>query len=339
MKIFQIEYLRAIASILVVAFHAQSTLALPKYFGDQAFEFLSGGFSGVQIFFVISGFVIFYAHRNDNSGLDSVNIFARKRFVRIYIPLWIVLCLLLPIFITNIFNSNVDTYDYIASFLILPNPDSGLLAVEWTLQHEVLFYLLFVFYIINRKIGLFVLLLWAIGGCALTIFVSGSWLFDFFFNSNHLLFIFGMAIAWWHVNRRYAFPHTVLACGVAVFSITWMLAVQDSANDDIIILGFGSGTAMSIYGLIGANILSRNYSFFRLLGSSSYSLYLIHFPLISFLCKIYMATGAKNTGIPQILYLILTIILCIASSIVFYIYLEKPVMKLISRRLLPVRTY
>ena len=89
MKLDAIQALRAIACTLVVVSHASATTN--GYFGEYSLvlrSFLQLGVFGVDLFFIISGFVIIFAHENDidisgkitryisrllkKSGLDAV---------------------------------------------------------------------------------------------------------------------------------------------------------------------------------------------------------------------------------------------------------------------------
>lgn len=62
---------RALSAIAVVLFHAELTLALDKYLGRSLYPIFRGGDSGVEYFFVLSGFVIVQAHAGD-FGRDRV---------------------------------------------------------------------------------------------------------------------------------------------------------------------------------------------------------------------------------------------------------------------------
>jgi exopolysaccharide production protein ExoZ len=81
MKLNSIQYLRAIASILVVYCHA---IDIQVYFGisrQQNFYYLQNfGAIGVDLFFVISGFIITYVSRNVLADIPSTKIFLQKRF-------------------------------------------------------------------------------------------------------------------------------------------------------------------------------------------------------------------------------------------------------------------
>ncbi len=78
-----IQALRGIASLLVVLFHCtgSSTEYLQQKFLGNSFLF---GGAGVDIFFVLSGFIITYTNINIIPKTGSLTLFLRRRFVRIY---------------------------------------------------------------------------------------------------------------------------------------------------------------------------------------------------------------------------------------------------------------
>jgi exopolysaccharide production protein ExoZ len=82
---------RALAALLVVLFHLGNTIALGKYFGIEAFAIpFKFGSAGVEFFFVLSGFIIFAAHRNDISKPRRLTNYISKRVIRIYPTYWII---------------------------------------------------------------------------------------------------------------------------------------------------------------------------------------------------------------------------------------------------------
>ena len=70
-----LQVMRGLSAIIVVAFHSSVTLALPKYLGVQVASWALGGKSGVHFFFVLSGFIIFTAHRKDLGNIERVKNF------------------------------------------------------------------------------------------------------------------------------------------------------------------------------------------------------------------------------------------------------------------------
>ena len=99
-KLLGIQFCRGIAAVLVVLYHAGRMLALPQYAGHVAlggvFNF---GNAGVDFFFVLSGFIIFFVHEKDIGQTQRLPAYIWSRVTRIYPIYWlvtaIVLCLIL----------------------------------------------------------------------------------------------------------------------------------------------------------------------------------------------------------------------------------------------------
>jgi exopolysaccharide production protein ExoZ len=155
MKLNSIQFLRAVAVTLVVYAHS---IDLTMQFGksrQQDFYYLNNiGCIGVDLFFVISGFIITYVARN-YSGTDQGLKFLQKRFYRINPIYYIASGLFIAVLIArlgginslyavklklNLVPSIIDTLWIIpTSGSSLPTP---LLLIGWTLSFEWLFYIL-----------------------------------------------------------------------------------------------------------------------------------------------------------------------------------------------------
>ena len=93
-----IEIGRGIASLLVVCFHATAIIGLPKYFGRLPLDGLfSFGYAGVDFFFVLSGFIIFFSTSKNHANPASVITYVKHRLIRIYPIYWVVCLLILPL--------------------------------------------------------------------------------------------------------------------------------------------------------------------------------------------------------------------------------------------------
>ena len=169
---------RGIAAVLVVLYHCSTAIfGLAKYAPGDPFHraFASGRF-GVELFFVISGFIIFSTHRHDVSRPRRLGSFLRKRFLRIYPVYWVVLAALLPAYaaMPRLGDGSALRPLTILSSLTLVHvgTPSMVLGVSWTLCFEILFYALFATLILDRRLGIAVLAVW--WGLAVLRAVSGS---------------------------------------------------------------------------------------------------------------------------------------------------------------------
>lgn len=66
-----------------------------------------------------------------------------------------------------------------------------------------------------------------------------------------------------------------------------------------------------------------------MLGDASYALYLIHYPLISIVCKAAIALGLSGLLGATITYVV-ALVLCIGSAVVFHLWVEKPLLRYLS---------
>ena len=84
-----IEIGRGIAALLVVFFHATAIAGLPKYFGQAPLAGLfSFGYAGVDFFFVLSGFIIFYSTAKNHGNPRAIFSYVKHRLIRIYPIYW-----------------------------------------------------------------------------------------------------------------------------------------------------------------------------------------------------------------------------------------------------------
>ena len=145
--IWSVQYLRFLASILVVLYHG--TQSLSKDLDSQAFETWNIGARGVDIFFVISGFIIVLVTERSH---DTPGRFILKRLWRVA-PIYylatsaiIAIALVAPALLAT---TKLELGHVVASFLFLPvdHPVAfstfPVLPVGWTLNCEVQFYVLF----------------------------------------------------------------------------------------------------------------------------------------------------------------------------------------------------
>ncbi|ARB84109.1 MULTISPECIES: acyltransferase family protein [Yersinia] len=144
-----VHQLRGIASLFVVFVHLKFLLNdtyAQKNLGDMLF---SSGYFGVDLFFMISGFVIVYSTKND----DSILSFSVKRLFKIY-PVYL-FCMALFVVINY---PNVIEIAVIKSLLFLqldynsaaPFYAYSFIITAWTLTYELIFY---VFFLIALKIS------------------------------------------------------------------------------------------------------------------------------------------------------------------------------------------
>lgn len=331
---------RAFAAIVVLFFHTNITLALPKYLGHDIFAFANIGYSGVHFFFVLSGFVIYVSHVKDVGNPGKVAGYLKKRFRRVYPLLWIVLLCVIPIFFAiPSFGGGTETEvkNIALSLFALPSLDNNILSVEWTLRHEVIFYLLFAIIIAAPRIGALFMLAWFTVSCVP--FEDGTML-SFLFSPYHPLFAMGIAAAVAYRWGPIKFPLATSILGVSIFVGTWVVCLVVGYRgpgphaSPLTEWTFGLGAAFSILGMAWLEKQGRLNSpaLLVFLGEASYSIYLVHFPVVSAGAKI--VTKYRELLSPHVAYLLVAA-LALSAGITFHLVVERPIIRRMSRSVRP----
>src|SRR5690242_6793447 len=162
-KITTLEACRGFAAVLVVLYHASGSM-FEIYFGYPAVSWFRFGHAGVDFFFVLSGFIILYVHADDCGRPERLRHYAYRRVVRIYPIYWAVTVAMIAaaFVVPSIAALPAMAPDRLfLSFLLLPQSGYPLVSVAWSLQHEMLFYVLFGVMILNRRLGFALLVIWA----------------------------------------------------------------------------------------------------------------------------------------------------------------------------------
>ncbi|MGI4978065.1 MAG: acyltransferase family protein [Janthinobacterium lividum] len=331
---------RAFAAILVVLFHdSESIFVLPKYWGDKPFgRLFDFGDSRVFFFFVLSGYIIFYAHCSDLDCPGRLASYAWKRFRRIYPIYWIVLLATLPAyFLISGFGFGFEKQPsvIVASFLLVHfDTTNAVMTVSWTLFHEILFYALFALAIWRRRLGLTILGAWFMLSFVSMATDHRSMLTGFYFSNVHLLFGLGIAACWWVQRRSVPFPAAIVLLGATIFLLAGADEIhRDHAASDWRTLAFGCGSMLAMVGMVAleGSARLRVPAWLRLLGDASYSIYLVHFPVLSLLAKLAWASGAARL-LPVPAAYILLAGLAVSAGVLCHLWIERPLLGLLGQK-------
>lgn len=339
-KILSLEALRGIAALLVLLLHASQGMSI--FTQQEAFKnFFAFGNRGVDLFFVLSGFIIFFVHCEDINHPERLGRYLWRRFARIYPTYWVA-CSLACLFYAwqgRIHEGEFNFRNILHSFLLFPFEAKRLLWVSWTLTFEILFYLLFGIAIFNKRMGQMLFALWA---CAIVIasFLRLQLPFPFepLLASRNLEFFFGMLAAKCLMHLQLKFP-LVLAClGSSLFL---GFAIRDTGEvyspsteiqawqlmDPLI---YGVGGALLLMGMVSRELAQKMSisPVLIFLGSASYSIYLIHVPALLLFFK--AVTLAPFLG--ETLLMVSSSAFALLMGILFYWGVEKPIRNFLSNR-------
>ncbi len=322
---------RAVAALLVVAFHANVFILPEKFYdGGTAGRPFSMGYAGVEFFFVLSGFIMYYIHARDFSRPDRAWTFLRKRIVRIYPIYWAILGALLVLYaIAPGPEAAHDPVQMVTSMLLWPMPETPIMRVAWSLQHEMLFYLVFVLTILNLRAGTLAMGLW-MSGCLIAPLVGWTeYPSGFLLSSYNLLFLFGIGAARMFRQIRPEHLRPLLLAGVSLFLFTGLSELYGLIAWDKALRtwSYGLGAAMATAALAGGAVSPPRLLTF--LGDASYSIYLAHLPAMSLLSAVLIKLGAP-WGLPPVLFLGLLVALATATACLVYILVERPLIRHLS---------
>lgn len=339
--IYIVQILRGVAAAAVVLYHTHFILAKPEYGGIEVFGTLtSRGWMGVNFFFALSGFIILLAHYRDIGARPRVANYAWRRFTRVYPIYWIFTLIYMAAALAGLGYPDFgwDFRNLLASFTLLPFDPAPMppLAVAWTLLYEVFFYIIFAVLIFNRKIGMVVLAVWA-GGITINALVFSNTEFGPFHMWNSY-FLLGMGAYLFYRHGRASWALPVLALGLGAFVTTFALGLIpgriNSAQHDPGLLFILAIVFALIIG--GATLFERDRSLrfpksLLLLGDASYSVYLIHSPVLSVLAAV------NQRFLPGVLPA--ELLFCIAAGIailagiVAYWIIERPLLTALNVRI------
>lgn len=313
----QIDILRGIAALMVVLSHISGILSTMGPIQPVFEIFLEYGFLGVDIFFVISGFIITHSLAVSNYKLELFPKFLLKRIIRIepsyLLSVAFVLMLQYVVTLSPLYQGipfNIDFRQVLFHLAYLPTHFgyNWLNPVYWSLEAEFHFYIL---------VGLFYPIIFRNKNTLVSFFLIAScftYFVDFSVFQHSVLFVFGIASA--------AFKHQRISITEYIVLLVINILIALFLNFDSTKLIVGALTAFII---IQESFSIRN-SFMKFLGLISYSLYLIHMPLATKLIRVLKLMFTEYNQI--IIVFTLTLFTCIIVSYLFYLLIEKPTQKL-----------
>jgi exopolysaccharide production protein ExoZ len=332
--LFGIQILRGVAAAMVVLHHALEESLASKAAPSSPDWLTTFGASGVDIFFVISGFVMVYSGFRSGQPAIRPGKFMAKRIMRIYPLYWACLLLMLALWVAGFYRKFDPSFALIARSALLLPTDKPIVTVSWTLVYEMYFYLLFAgtLFLKSRAASL------VATTTAIVLFLGGSLLLgnptDFLSNAIVIEFCFGMALA-------VAFPHVAtpsaragMIVGFAALAAAPLIVPHESTN------GLPPIARAIAWGLPAAIIVASSLSVDRLrsklqqalvaLGDSSYAIYLTHpFVLVAF------ARAVKDhpqlTSISLLPFVPLVFAACISAGISAHLLVELPLTRLARR--------
>jgi peptidoglycan/LPS O-acetylase OafA/YrhL len=336
-----VQVMRALSVIAVVLFHVAMRqrqdfphVALPLTYPQSLM-----GHAGVDLFFIISGFIITTVNWNEFARTSAIRSYIAKRFIRVLPLYWLTALPMIPLAMAQ----NLDFKSAIGALLLLPHYASRINQVAWSLAYEILFYAVFaVFLLFPRRFLPLCLTAWllliAANNAAPHMLSHFAWLGNFLRPLN-LEFVLGITIAAL-IQARIFFRRPRLLICLGIIGILAVAALKHFGpnpypeyDGKMRALLFGVPCALVLYGAIVIECLGKTaYSkLLLLLGDASYSIYLVHFVLIQLLMLNPIIAAVKNPA-AFFLWELLVIVLVLAAGVLIHLKVEKPLLRTLKHR-------
>lgn len=342
-----VQWLRGIAALMVVYHHVAFQLSRA---GGPKLPAAALGAAGVDLFFVISGFIMWITTVPARLPPGEFLIRRATRIVPLYwavTAFMVALTLVLPHLLNT---ARFDVTHAVASFLFIPvrhpvmDEILPLYVQGWTINYEVFFYLamgLCLFAPPKAWFGVLVgtLCLFSLGGAA-GLAESSNAAVVFLTRPILLEFCFGLASGWLYLNLRAkgaGWP-ALAGLGIVLLLGSTLLDLHFGPNgtDPVRLLAWGAPAWLVVTGLA---LWERDRGAFRTgalsrLGDASYSIYMTHIIVLPLAAMAWQSAGFGLRGVPGAAYAICVFAPVCAVGWASYRLLERPSLVLL-RRLRP----
>jgi len=331
-KLTGIQVLRALAAIGVVMHHVAAQIRMN--FGTAPELSLEGpGARGVELFFVISGFVIFYAHAQQLGQPKFIVPYIFRRLQRIlpstiFVSTAWILVILVAAYV-GIPGPEVSFDTWLSSAFVLPMLERPQPGVIWTLRNEFIFYMFFCIFLLNARLGVVLLTCW-IASCLIIPTTSNlvdlkeGIVFNTVFSGLNVIFLFGLLafVAYKHAPGPQVRPLFIPLCA-SFAAIAWWNTARGPVSEVV----FGVVGGLLIYVAAHVRWQGGLARLIELLGDASFAIYLVHIPVIVILYPF------LSKAVPQaeVLYSLETVI-AVSVGVGFYKFFEKPVAVYFAKR-------
>jgi exopolysaccharide production protein ExoZ len=331
-----IQILRAIAALAIVVHHGlhEADLLAQRSGGGFAWQAWLPLEAGVDLFFVISGFVMVFASRDLFGSAGSIIPFLRRRLARIVPIYFAVTALFIALAFSGLAPLNrvaPSATEIAATLAFIPylRPD-GLVqpvyGLGWTLNYEMFFYALFALALpLPREravpVVVFVLMLLVTLGQV----VPSSLTAPYFWTRSIILeFGFGMLIG--HMALTGIRPTRPMAASLAAAALGLLILgkLTPALLPDRALL-YGLPAALLVMAALAFEGDGKDNALLRLLtrlGDATYALYLLH-PFV--LRGLAVTFGGLLAGLSPLLFLAAGVTLACITAMIVSTWFEKPV--------------
>jgi peptidoglycan/LPS O-acetylase OafA/YrhL len=321
-----LEVMRGLAACWVLVHHADISASFFLAPMPLRSAVVGNGYLGVDFFFVLSGFIIaFSSNRLRDTGRTWTD-YAQARLLRIYVPYLPIGIAMVLLYLAFPGLSQGDRHPgLLTSLTLLPSASPPALGVAWTLVHELLFYMVFSLLFVSGRLLALAMAAWA------SVIAYFAWLglplppgWNYLLLPLNLCFLVGVLT--YYATRRGV--STLVALASLAFGVTVLVSEvgHPGPNRWLLALAFAS----FIIAACSPWAQRRDPAPALLtLGAASYSIYLVHAPLLAILARGFSGLDPMH----PVAMLVLMCLIALAAGLAYYYFYERP-MQGFARRLL-----
>jgi peptidoglycan/LPS O-acetylase OafA/YrhL len=322
-RLSMVQVSRGIAILFVLIGHV-NILYYSKFQYDWFYLGRWERTGGVDFFFIVTGFMIYYLYHRHIGVQSKAREFLLKRLIRIYPLLWIFTIVTIIIFsLFPVLGKGYTAEEIIKSLILFPMKEP-IISSAWSLSHVMFFYFLFTCLMFSPKIFKPILIGW----------VSATVLFEllfpdiatFIFSFSTLEIVAGSLVAYLMLNYKLGYSTQMIFIGFAGYLFVWLNNVYDFAalHSPLLYCLF------SMLIMLGISIKDRKVrdipKSLSLMGDASYSIYITHGPFLQlyiFIFQKFQLIGALGYFLSMCLVIFCTVL----SGCAVYKLIEKPMSK------------
>jgi peptidoglycan/LPS O-acetylase OafA/YrhL len=325
-EVVSIQYLRGIAAMMVVFAHANAQFLSPTHLLLRNI-----GWSGVDLFFVISGFVMTYIIAAKPMTAGD---FLRRRIVRIAPLYWLMtgvtaaLIVSLPALFTH---SRFTWLEFATSLLFIPFRNSGsgeiapILKLGWTLNYEMFFYLCFGALILLRPWRRTVALCCIFGTFVIVERLAASQnltMLEFYGSAITFEFLFGCVVGCLYISgyvSRLQIPAATMLTVVGLVALIVGSLTPDLGHRE---LERGIPAAITVIGVLAIEQrVTLASKWLHVLGDATYSIYLTHLYVV--MALFHFVRDVPVNGLISYVLPLLAVVVCAGFGTLIYTFAEQ----------------
>ena len=335
-KIDNIQALRGVAAMMVVMTHAMAFER--KYIQGERLlaDWMTIGTAGVDLFFVISGFIMVHITRGVFQKPAAIGEFVFHRLRRIYPLYWIYSAMLLPVLFLRpqwVNEASGHVVNLLASFLLLPAEVFPLLQLGWSLIFEMYFYFLFAgLLFLPERYAPMAVAAWVVaapGAYFLLGPFDSPWL-TLTTSPFCIEFALGCLVAFL-VGRGKIYAGALPVLSVAAVMLGFGASISFFSASPTVswrVVVYGIPYALLVYAFVASELLGRFKSprWLVQIGDSSYSLYLSHYLIIAAVVRLWSLFDVKGI-VDNVVVITLMVTATLVWARISYVLFERPILR------------